>query len=170
VLEELVGARGLRYIHVPYKGVAEQINAVGAGHVMAGVSSTGFGPAVDAGQLRLLVTFGAQRSKRWPDVPTLRELGHDIVSQSPYGLGGPRNLPPRIVAILHQAFKVAMFDPQFIQEIAKYDQELDYLGPEAHAQARHGMLARERAAVERQRRSAPRPWGPPSIDFGARAE
>ena len=151
VLEELFGARGLRYIHVPYKGVAEQINAVGAGHVMAGVSSTGFGPAVDGGQLRLLVTFGARRSKRWPGVPTLRELGHDIVAQSPYGLGGPRDLPARIVAILHDAFKVAMFDPQFIHEIAKYDQEPDYLGPEAHAQARRDMFARERATVERER-------------------
>ncbi len=84
-------------------------------------------------------------------VPTLRELGHDIVAQSPYGLAGPRDLPPRIVAILHDAFKVAMFDPQFVQEIAKYDQELDYLGPEAHAQARRDMFARERAAVERER-------------------
>ncbi|HET7794228.1 MAG TPA: tripartite tricarboxylate transporter substrate binding protein, partial [Rhizobacter sp.] len=85
VLEELFTARGLSYIHVPYKGTSEQLLAIESGQVMAGVNSTGFGPAVDAGQLRLLVIFSAQRSKRWTQVPTLRELGHDIVASSPYG-------------------------------------------------------------------------------------
>ncbi|HEY9023719.1 MAG TPA: tripartite tricarboxylate transporter substrate binding protein, partial [Burkholderiaceae bacterium] len=93
VLEDLFTARGLRYIHVPYKGTSEQLNAIVSGQVMAGVNSTGFGPAVDSGRLRLLVTFSAQRSKRWPAVPTLRELGFDIVAMSPYGLVGPRGLP-----------------------------------------------------------------------------
>ena len=44
---------------------------------------------VKAGRLRLLATFAAQRSKRWPTVPTLKELGFPIVAMSPYGLGGP---------------------------------------------------------------------------------
>ena len=149
VLEDLFTARGLLYIHLPYKGVAEQVNAIAAGHVMAGVSSTGFGPAVDAGKLRLLVSFGAKRSKRWPQVPTLRELGYDIVAQSPYGLGGPRGLPGDVVEVLHDAFRRAMFDPLFVHEIAKYDQEPDYLGPEAYAEASRELFAKERVAVER---------------------
>jgi tripartite-type tricarboxylate transporter receptor subunit TctC len=134
---------------VPYKGTAEQINAIAAGQVMAGVNSTGFGPAVDGGRLRLLVTFAAQRSKRWPKVPTLRELGFDIVAMSPYGLAGPRGLPEGIVATLHGAFKRAMFDPRFIQELAKYDQEIDYLGPEDYARSCREIYARERINVDR---------------------
>jgi len=149
VLEDLFTARGLRYIHVPYKGTAEQITAIMAGQVMAGVNSTGFGPAVDGGRLRLLVIFSAQRSKRWPLVPTLRELGFDIVAMSPYGLAGPRGLPAPVVATLHDAFKRAMFDPRFIQELAKYDQEIDYLGPEDYARACREIYARERINVER---------------------
>jgi tripartite-type tricarboxylate transporter receptor subunit TctC len=148
VLESLFTARGLRYIHVPYKGTAEQINAIASGQVMAGVNSTGFGPAVDSGTLRLLATFGAVRSKRWPQVPTLRDLGFDIVAQSPYGLVGPRGLPAPIVDKLHRAFKRAMFDPSFIHELAKYDQEIDYLGPEDYAQSCHEFNERERRAVE----------------------
>jgi tripartite-type tricarboxylate transporter receptor subunit TctC len=151
VLEELFTARGLRYIHVPYKGVSEQINAIVAGQVMAGVSSTGFGPSVDSGRLRLLVSFAAQRSRRWPRVPTLRDLGYDIVAQSPYGLGGPRGMSAKVVNTLHDAFRKAMLEPQFIEEIAKYDQELDYLGPAAYAQACREMFARERAAAEQTR-------------------
>ena len=74
VLDELFGRRNLRYIHVPYKGTPEQMLAVASGHVMAGVNSTGFAPFVDSGTLRLLVTFGEHRTKRWPQVPTLKEL------------------------------------------------------------------------------------------------
>jgi tripartite-type tricarboxylate transporter receptor subunit TctC len=150
VLEELFTERGLRYIHVPYKGSSELTLAVEGGQVMAGVNSTGFGPAVDAGRLRLLTTFGAQRSRRWPQVPTLRELGFDIVAMSPYGLAGPRGLPSPVVTVLHDAFKKALFDPLFVQEIAKYDQEIDYLGPEEYARACRAMFAKERAAAERR--------------------
>ncbi|MFZ2652419.1 MAG: tripartite tricarboxylate transporter substrate binding protein [Burkholderiaceae bacterium] len=149
VLEELFTQRGLRYIHVPYKGTAEQLNAITSAQVMSGVNSTGFGPAVESGQLRLLATFAPQRSKRWPDAPTLRELGFDIVAMSPFGLGGPRGLPNSVRDTLHDAFKKAMFDPAFVNEIAKYDQDLAYLGPAEYAQACREAFAKERAAVER---------------------
>ena len=153
VLEALFTERGLRYIHVPYKGTSELTLAVATGQVMAGVNSTGFGPEVDAGRLRLLATFGAQRSARWPQVPTLRELGFDIVAMSPYGLAGPRGLPPEVLAVLHDGFKKALFDPRFGNELAKYDQEIAYLGPEDYTQACRDEYAKERAAMERMKGS-----------------
>jgi tripartite-type tricarboxylate transporter receptor subunit TctC len=149
VLEELFTARGLKYIHVPYKGTSEQMIAVDNGQVMAGVNSTGFGPFVDSGRLRLLATFAAARSKRWPQVPTLRELGHDIVAMSPWGLGGPRGLPAEVVTVLHDAFKKAMFDPLFTQELAKYDQLIDYLGPADYAEVCRQQFIKEGLIVER---------------------
>ena len=149
VLEELFTARGLKYIHVPYKGTAEQLHAIASGQVMAGVSYTGFGPAVDSGRLRLLSTFGAQRSKRWPLVPTLRELGFDIVAHSPYGLAGPRGLAPRVVAGLHDAFKRALFEPAFATELARYDQEVAYLDTAAYARSCREFHAHERRSVEK---------------------
>jgi len=97
---------------------------------MVGVNSSGFGPEVDAGRMRLLATFSERRSRRWPQVPTLRELGFDIVAMSPYGLAGPRGMPADVVAVLHDAFKKAMFRPRFIEDLARYDQELAYLGPD----------------------------------------
>ena len=149
VLEELFGSRGLRYIHVPYKGTSELTLAVDTGQVMAGVNSTGFAPFVESGHLRLLATMAARRSARWPQVPTLKELGHNIVAMSPYGLGGPRGLPSAVVTVLHDAFRKAMFDPAFVREIAKYDQELDYLGPAEYGQWMREQYARERVAVEK---------------------
>jgi tripartite-type tricarboxylate transporter receptor subunit TctC len=149
VLEELFTARGLSYIHVPYKGTSEQMVAVNAGQVMVGVNSSGFGPYVDSGQLRLLVTFSSQRSKRWPKAPTLRELGFDIVATSPFGLGGPRGLPPAIVNTLHDAFKTALFDAAVVAELSRYDQEPAYLGPADYAKACRDTFAKERVLVDR---------------------
>jgi tripartite-type tricarboxylate transporter receptor subunit TctC len=149
VMDELFSRRGLEYVHVPYKGTAEQMIAVSSGQVMAGVNSNGFAPFVDNGKLRLLVTFGEQRTRRWPSVPTLRELGHGIAASSPYGLAGPRGLPPAIVTTLHDAFKLAMNDPQHIAELAKYDQDLNYLGPEDYGRAMRDAFAAEKRTVER---------------------
>ena len=149
VIEELMQQRGLTFIHVPYKGAAEQALAVTSGQVMAAVGSTAFGPFVDSGKLRLLATFSEQRSKRWPNVPTLKELGFGISASSPYGLAGPRGLPAPIVAALHDAFRAAMLEPAYTAELAKSDQELAYLGPADYAQACREALAREKVVVER---------------------
>jgi tripartite-type tricarboxylate transporter receptor subunit TctC len=149
VLDQLFGERGLSYVHVPYKGTSEQMVAVTGGQVMAGVNSSGFAPFVDSGQLRLLVTFGAQRTKRWPQVPTLKELGFGIVANSPYGLAGPAGLPADVVKVLHDAFRSAMQEPAHVAELARYDQELAYLGPEDYGRAMRAAFEAERRAVER---------------------
>jgi tripartite-type tricarboxylate transporter receptor subunit TctC len=149
VMDELMGRRHASYLHVPYKGTSEQMLAVSSGQVMVGVNSNGFAPFVDTGKLRLLVTFGEQRTRRWPQVPTLKELGHGIVATSPYGLAGPRGLGDAVVQTLHKAFKTAMHDPSHIAELAKYDQELAYLGPDDYAHAMRDAYQAERRVVER---------------------
>ena len=149
VIDELFGKRGLSYIHVPYKGTTEQMIAVSSGQVMVGVNSNGFAPFVDSGRLRLLVTFGEQRTKRWPTVPTLKELGYGIVASSPYGIAGPAGIAPSVVQILHDAFKVAMSAPEHLAELALYDQELAYLGPEDYGRALRAGFERERGVVDR---------------------
>ncbi|WP_423454747.1 tripartite tricarboxylate transporter substrate binding protein [Ottowia sp. VDI28] len=150
VMDEVFGRRNLRYIHVPYKGTSEQMVALASGQLMVGVNSNGFAPYVDAGQLRLLVTFSDTRTRRWPDVPTLKELGFGIVATSPYGLVGPAGMNPQVLAALHSAFKAALFDPVHLQELAKFDQEPAYLPPEAYAAALREAYAAERRSVERQ--------------------
>ena len=138
-------------MHVPYKGTAEQMVAVASGQLRSGVNSTGFAPFVDNGKLRLLVTFADHRSKRWPNVPTLRELGFGIVAMSPYGIGGPRGLAPGVVDKLHHAFRAAMNAPAHVAELGEYDQELLYLGPEDYGRAMREAFAAEKRIVERLR-------------------
>jgi tripartite-type tricarboxylate transporter receptor subunit TctC len=150
VLDELFGQKKLSYIHVPYKGTAEQMLAVASGQLMAGVNSNGFAPYVDSGRLRLLATFSERRSQRWPHVPTLKELGYGIVAMSPYGLVGPRAMEPATVRALHDAFKLALFDAQHVAELAKYEQEPNYLDSRDYGLALREAYAAERRHAERQ--------------------
>jgi len=136
-MEELMQEQGLRYIHVPYKGTADQMLALSTGTIMAGVNSSGFAPWVDQGKLRLLTVFSERRSPRWPQVPTMRELGHDkAVYNSPWGLVAPTGTPSEIVTVLHEAFRQALFTPLHLAELARYDQDSDYLDTTAYQAAR----------------------------------
>lgn len=157
-MEDVLSREGVTYVHVPYKGTADQMLAVASHTLMVGVNSTGFAPYVETGRLRLLAVFNAQRSKRWPEVPTLRELGHpEAVYTSPYGIGLPAGADPLVVRKLHDAFKAAMFDPLHLQEIAKYDQEPDYLNTADYGRFVQEVTARERVLLARLGLGLPRP-------------
>jgi tripartite-type tricarboxylate transporter receptor subunit TctC len=149
-MEDVMSREGVRYLHIPYKGTADQMLAVAGHTLMVGVNSTGFAPYVESGRLRLLAVFNAQRSKRWPNVPTLRELGHpQAVYTSPYGIGVPAGTDAAIVRRLHDAFKVAMFDPLHLQEIAKYDQDPAYLDTADYTRFIQDVVQRERQLLAR---------------------
>lgn len=149
VLDALFAKHGLSFIHVPYKGAAEQMIGLSSGQIMAGVNANSFAPYVDSGRLRLLATFGAKRSKRWPEVPTMSELGHGIVAMSPYGLAGPRGMPEPVVRRLHDAFKTALFDARHIAELGRYDQDVAYLDSADYGRAMREAYATEKRTVER---------------------
>jgi tripartite-type tricarboxylate transporter receptor subunit TctC len=149
LMDQLMAAKGLTYNHIPYKGTAEQMIAVASGQVDVGVNSSGFAPHVESGRLRLIAVFSEQRSKRWPQTPTVTELGFPLAASSPYGLAGPKGIPPAIVRTLHDAFKTALFDPVHVAELDKYDQAPDYLGTSEYARAMKEAFAAEKRNVER---------------------
>lgn len=151
-MEEILLANGITYVHVPYKGTTEQMLAVASGQLMAGVNSTGFAPWVDQGKMRLLAIFSAERSPRWPQVPTLRELGYArSVYTSPWGLAAPRGTPAPVLQKLHDAFRQAMFTPRHRAALARYDQDINYLDTAAYQQAILDTVAREKLLLGRMK-------------------
>ena len=82
-------------------------------------------------------------------MPTLKELGYGVVAMSPYGLVGPRGMELQTVRTLHDAFKTALFDPQHVAELAKYEQEPHYLDSKDYASALRDADAFEKRNVER---------------------
>jgi tripartite-type tricarboxylate transporter receptor subunit TctC len=68
----------------------------------------------------------ANRSKNYPNTPTLKELGYPFVLDSPFGIAGPKGMDPKVVAKLHDAFKKAIDDPAVQETLAKYDMVVNY--------------------------------------------
>jgi tripartite-type tricarboxylate transporter receptor subunit TctC len=128
-MEQIAGARGIDWTHVPFRGFSENVQALLGGQTHALADSSGWAELVRAGQLRLLVTWGAERARAFPDVPTLREGGIDIVSISPYGIAGPRGMDGGVVATLDAAFRAALADPAHVAVLDRYDMQPMYLGP-----------------------------------------
>ena len=129
-MEQIAKRQGIRWTHVPFKGNSEAMNALLGGHIHAVSDSSGWAQLVNTGRFRLLVTWGAARTKNWPDVPTLRDIGIDMVSNSPFGIAGPKGMEPAVVKVLHDAFKKGLEEPSYAAAMAKLDQEVFYLSSE----------------------------------------
>jgi tripartite-type tricarboxylate transporter receptor subunit TctC len=147
LMEELAAKANIELLHVPYKGNADSTQALMGGHVMAQSDATGWGKFVDAGTFRLLVTFGEERA-RW-GAPTAKELGYDVVSYSPYGIVGPKGMDPKVVKILHDAFKKASDDPENRKMLQTLDQVYWYKSSEDYLKWAREEAVSERATIER---------------------
>jgi tripartite-type tricarboxylate transporter receptor subunit TctC len=146
VMEQVARIKNIKLSHVPYKGTAESLQAVVGEHVMSAAETSGWGPYVESGKLRLLVTFGEKRMSRFPDVPTLKEAGIDIPPPSAaWGLAVPKNTPAAVVSKLHDAFKQAMEQPGFRNALAQY-----YMEPVYMSSARFQQFAAESMQREKQ--------------------
>src|SRR5262245_17543333 len=127
ILMQLIAQRlGIRWTQVPFKGSAESQAALLGGHVQAISDAAGWASLVNSGQFRLLVTYGAKRTKNWPTVPTLSEFGIDVVASSAYGIAGPKGMAPPVVKILHDAFKKGMEQPPFLAILKEFEQDSVY--------------------------------------------
>jgi tripartite-type tricarboxylate transporter receptor subunit TctC len=123
---------GFEWTHVPFKGSSDALISLLGGHIDAVADSTGWAPHIESGKMRLLATFGAQRTKNWSSVPNLTELGYGLVFDSPYGLAGPKGMDPAIVKKLHDAFKQGLKDPAFGKTLEKFDQTERYMDTKAY--------------------------------------
>jgi tripartite-type tricarboxylate transporter receptor subunit TctC len=124
---QIAKLQGIQWISVPFKGVADAINALLGGHIHAIADSTGWAPQVNAGQFRQLVFFSETRTKNWPEVPTLRETGIDLVANGPFGIAGPKGMDERTIKVLHDAFHAGMMEPSFLEVLVRLNQEPCYL-------------------------------------------
>ena len=147
-MEKLAMREGIKWVQVPMKGGAESTAAVLGGHVQATADSTGWAPQVNAGSLRLLCTWGSERTTKWPKVPTLKDLGYKMVSNSPFGLAGPKGIDPKVVKILHDAFKKGLEDPAYLKMLEKFDMEPYYMSTQEYVKYVKETCEDERKTVE----------------------
>ena len=120
-MEQLAAAAGIELVHVPFKSSPESNAALLGGHTELQVDGAGWKPLVDSGKARLLAVWTASRTKRWPEVPTLKDLGYPLVFESPLGIAGPKGMDPKIVAKLHDAFRATLDDPEVQRVMASFE-------------------------------------------------
>jgi tripartite-type tricarboxylate transporter receptor subunit TctC len=124
--EEMAANAGVKFNHLPSKGDQESSAALLGGHVDFISTTSGWIPLVEAGQLKLIATYGETRVKRFSDVPTVKELGYKVVHDSPIGIVGPKGMTPERVKVLHDAFQKALSDPAFLKAMASYEMPVLY--------------------------------------------
>jgi len=146
-MEKIARQLGIKWGHVPHKGTPENNTALLSGYVDFNADGSGWAPLVDSGKFRLLNTWGAARTKKWPQAPTLKELGFDIVESSPYGIAGPKGLPAAIIDKLHDAFKKALYDPEHLRVLESLSQEIVYMSPAEFARHAAEQVEIQKAIV-----------------------
>jgi tripartite-type tricarboxylate transporter receptor subunit TctC len=141
--ERLARLAGTSFTLVPFKGGSEAFQAVIGRHLDV-YGDPGFGAQVQGNKVRLLATFTGERLKRY-GVPTVKELGYDLVIESPVGLVAPKNLDPKIAARLAAAFRKASGDPAYLNQLELFDLQPNVIGGEDY-------LAYARAQFQREAR------------------
>jgi tripartite-type tricarboxylate transporter receptor subunit TctC len=140
---------GLSWTHAPYRGTADTLRALLGGEIDFASEASGWAPMVQAGQLRLLAVFTAERAKRFPDVPTVKELGIDVIIDSPGGLIGPKGMDPAVVAVLADVFRAAAQEPEHLKFLETMDQPLILLDGPAYKAAMARTYEEERELLRR---------------------
>jgi tripartite-type tricarboxylate transporter receptor subunit TctC len=113
-------AAGITLNHVPYRGAGPAMTDTIAGVVpmmFDGLPSAS--GHIRAGRVRLLATSGSDRSPAFPDAPTFKESGFDVVSYQWFGISAPAGTPAAIVARLNREIREILKEPEVVQ---RFDQ------------------------------------------------
>jgi len=142
-MARLLLREGVRAVHVPFRGPALGAQALAAGDVDVMAGPIRIGALVEAGQAEWLHVWTATRLARWPNAPTLRELGYRLTVTAPFGIVAPPGLPAATAAALHDAFRAAMDAAPFRAVLAENDMTVDYRDGPAY-----GAFLAEQARAE----------------------
>ncbi|HWP34804.1 MAG TPA: tripartite tricarboxylate transporter substrate binding protein [Thermodesulfobacteriota bacterium] len=127
-------AAGVKWKYVSYEGTAPRMTALLGGHIDLAESNLTQADKAKGGQLRFLAVASEQRLPEIPDVPTLRELGINVVYALNRGFLAPKGTPEEVLAKLEAAFEKVAKDPAFAAEMAKQGTQVRFLGRKAYAE------------------------------------
>ena len=148
-MEEFAMAARIQLNAIAYKGGAQALQDTLGGQVDMLADSSSWAPHVEAGKLRLLATWGEQRTPRFKDTPTLKDAGFKVVVDAPNGIGAPKGLPREVEGKLRNALRFAVASDEFKAMALKIDAPVMYLdGPDYLAYVKT-VYAKETQLIER---------------------
>jgi tripartite-type tricarboxylate transporter receptor subunit TctC/alkylation response protein AidB-like acyl-CoA dehydrogenase len=119
-------AAGFQANAIPYKGGADAIQALLGGHIDA-LSESGWATMAQQGKVRPLAIYSEKRNPYFANVPTMKELGWDVVVHSVFGIAGPKGMDPKIVQTLQDSIHKATEDPDFKKTLELSSQPTTYM-------------------------------------------
>jgi tripartite-type tricarboxylate transporter receptor subunit TctC len=127
-------AAGIKFKLVSYDGLAQRMSAILGGHIDLTDGNLTQKGKVDAGQLKFLAIATEKRSSELPNVPTLKELGYNVVYSVSRGLIAPKGTPDAVLSKLEGACAQAAKDPAFADSMQKQGTEVRYLDRKAYGE------------------------------------
>jgi tripartite-type tricarboxylate transporter receptor subunit TctC len=125
-------AAGIKFKYVSYEGLAPRMNAILGGHIDLTDSNLTQKGKVDAGQLKFLAVATEKRLPEAPNLPTLRDLGVNVVYSVTRGVMVPKGTPADIIAKLEDACGKATSEPKFAEDMAKQGTFVRYMDRNAY--------------------------------------
>jgi tripartite-type tricarboxylate transporter receptor subunit TctC len=126
-------AAGIKFKYVSYEGLAPRMNAILGGHIDLTDSNLTQKGKVDAGQLKFLAVGTEKRLAEAPNVPTLKELGVNVVYAVTRGVTAPKGTPADVLAKLEAACQKATSEPKFAEDMAKQGTFVRFMDRKAYA-------------------------------------
>jgi len=120
-------AAGIKFKYISYDGLAQRMNAILAGHIDLTDGNLTQKGKVDAAQLKFLAIASEHRSLELPNLPTLKELGYNVVYSVSRGLLAPKGTPADVLTKLESSCAAASKDPAFAESMKKQGTDVRYL-------------------------------------------
>ncbi len=127
-------AAGIKFKYISYDGLAQRMNAILGGHIDLTDGNLTQKGKVDAGQLKFLASATEKRMEELPNVPTLKELGYNVVYSVSRGLLAPKGTPNEILSKLEGACAQASKDPAFAASMKSQGTDVHYLDRKGYAE------------------------------------
>jgi len=137
---ELEKAAGVKLTYIPFTGSGSATPALLGGHVTGLMTYTTMA-AQQLDKFRILAVAAPKRSAVFPDAPTFRELGYDIVEGAYRGVSVPPNTPENVVKIIADAFEKVNRNPEFAKKMAELAFDLEFMGPAEYTKFIHTRKA-----------------------------
>jgi len=112
--EQFKLATGTDLVHVPFKGVAEAMQALVAGDVQVLFTAQGAAlPHIKTGKVKALAVMSAERQQTLPDTPTIVEAGYPSLQSAVwFGFMVPAGTPPEVIDRLAREAQKAVATPE----------------------------------------------------------
>ncbi len=142
-------AAGIDVTHVPYKGAAPALNDLLGGQVQFMFDP---GPGLQhaaTGKLIVLAVASAKRASRYPDVPTLQELGMSVDADTTFGVYAPAGVNPAIIERMNREINRALSSPVLVETMSRLGGDVapltiqEFVARQAADRARYGAFIKE---------------------------